>query len=394
MKKAIYIVVALLILNLFVPISGLAVSSFTDVSNDYTFFDEVGYLSSKGIISGYPDGSFRANNTVTRAQAAIMIGRALGLDGGPRDTQFIDVKSNVTGSGYIASAVDRGIISGFPDGSYRPYEPVNRGQMAIFINRAYTLTTGQTSIYFSDVSLNMSAYQSILNVATNGIASGYPDSTYRPNQSVSRGQFSAFMARTLEPSYRGLPNEPQQPNPEPVNPNPEPVNPEPEPVNPNPEPVNPEPTTTDNSRSSPARIGETVNLEKNDWLDGHQKYEIELKEVISGDKAWQIVKNANMFNDPPDTGMKYVLAKFRIKIWELEEEPYDINHAKFDAVSKEGVLYDQYAFIAGLKPSLSTDLYEGAEYEGWTYFMVNENDEPLAVFNQGWDDETWFDISE
>ncbi|WP_338452912.1 S-layer homology domain-containing protein [Niallia oryzisoli] len=372
MKKTINIVVILLILNLFIPISGLAVYSFTDVSNDYTFSDEVDYLSSKGIISGFPDGSFRANNTVTRAQAAIMIGRALGLDGKARDTQFTDVKSNVTGSGYIASAAERGIINGFPDESYRPYEPVNRGQMAIFINRAYTLTPGQTNINFSDVSVNMSAYQSILNVATNGIASGYPDNTYRPDQSVSRGQFSAFMARTLEPSYRRLSNEPQQTNPE---------------------PVEPEPTNTGNSRSHPAGIGETVHIKNYDWLDGHQKYEMELKEIISGDEAWQIVKKANMFNDPPEPGMKYVLAKFRIKIWELEKEPYDMNHAKFNAVSKNGVLYDQFAFIAGLKPALSTDLYEGAEYEGWTYFMVNENDEPLAVFNQGWDDETWFDIS-
>ena len=48
----------------------------------------------------------------------------------------------------------------------------------------------------------MAAYQSILNVAANGIASGYSDGTYRPDQSVTRGQFSAFMARTLEPSFR------------------------------------------------------------------------------------------------------------------------------------------------------------------------------------------------
>ena len=50
----------------------------------------------------------------------------------------------------------------------------------------------------------MIAYQSILNVTANGIASGYSDGTYRPEQPVTRGQFSAFMARTLEPSFRVL----------------------------------------------------------------------------------------------------------------------------------------------------------------------------------------------
>ena len=114
------------------------------------------------MISGFTDGTFRPNETVTRAQAAIMIGRALGLNGEPRNTNFTDVNSIVTGSGYIALAVEKGIISGFTDGTYRPYQPVTRGQMAIILNRAYTLTTGQVKI-FNDVSPNMAAYQSILN---------------------------------------------------------------------------------------------------------------------------------------------------------------------------------------------------------------------------------------
>ena len=96
------------------------------------------------------------------------------------------------------------LISGFTDGTYRPNQPVTRGQMAIFLNKAFTLTTGQVNS-FNDVSSNMAAYQSILNVSANGIASGYSDGTYRPEQQVTRGQFSAFMARTLEPSFRILP---------------------------------------------------------------------------------------------------------------------------------------------------------------------------------------------
>jgi competence protein ComEC len=201
-KKFIYLLICTIIIGLISPITGKA-AGFNDVSNDYTFYDEVNYLSSKGFITGYDDGSFRASSTVTRAQAAILIGRALGFDGEARNTKFSDVTSAVTGSGYIASAVDKGIISGFPDGSYRPYEPVTRGQMAIFINRAYTLTTGQANS-FKDVSTNMAAYQAILNVSVSGIASGYSDGTYRPDQHVNRGQFSAFLARTLEPSFRSL----------------------------------------------------------------------------------------------------------------------------------------------------------------------------------------------
>nr|WP_246439639.1 S-layer homology domain-containing protein [Bacillus benzoevorans] len=130
-----------------------------------------------------------------------MLGRALNLSGEPRNTKFKDVTAYVTGSGYIAAAVEKGIISGYADGTYRPHDSVTRAQMAIFLNRAFTLTKG-TENGFSDVSTKMAAYQSILNVSANGIASGYADGTYRPNLAVTRGQFSAFMARTLEPSFR------------------------------------------------------------------------------------------------------------------------------------------------------------------------------------------------
>ncbi|MBB6446754.1 leucine-rich repeat domain-containing protein [Bacillus benzoevorans] len=201
MKKLTSLVLFVLVMGLVTPINGQAASGFKDVSASYTFYDEVLYLSGKGVISGYADGTFKPNITVTRAQAAMMLGRALNLNGEPRNTKFKDVTAYVTGSGYIAAAVEKGIISGYADGTYRPYDSVTRGQMAIFLNRAFSLTQGNVN-GFSDITAKIAAYQSILNVSANGIASGYADGTYRPNLAVTRGQFSAFMARTLEPSFR------------------------------------------------------------------------------------------------------------------------------------------------------------------------------------------------
>lgn len=182
---------------------------FKDLSNEHIFIDEISYLSSKKIISGFPDGTFKQGNIVTRAQAAIMIGRALELDGeSVNSTQFTDVNAKVTGSGYIAAAAKKGIITGFPDGTFKPNDPVTRAQMAIFIDRAFTLTPSQTNI-FPDVSPSMTAYQAILNVSANGIAEGYLNGLFGPYQQVTRSQFSAFLARTLEPSFRS--NQEQSP---------------------------------------------------------------------------------------------------------------------------------------------------------------------------------------
>lgn len=84
---------------------------FRDIESHWAK-EEIEYLISKGVISGYADGTFRPGETVTRAQTAIMIGRSLGLDGTPRNTRFTDVTAGVTGSGYIDALYQRDSIVG------------------------------------------------------------------------------------------------------------------------------------------------------------------------------------------------------------------------------------------------------------------------------------------
>ena len=113
MRKLYSFIVMFVVFCLVAPIAGQA-AVFRDLPKTYTFYDDIKYLTEKNIISGYPDGSFGATDSVTRQQAAIMIGRALKLNEEPRNTKFSDVNAKITGSGYIASAVDKGIITGFP----------------------------------------------------------------------------------------------------------------------------------------------------------------------------------------------------------------------------------------------------------------------------------------
>ena len=204
MRKLCSFIVMFVVFCLVAPLAGQA-AVFRDLPKTYTFYDDIKYLTEKNIISGYPDGSFGATDSVTRQQAAIMIGRALKLNEEPRNTKFSDVNAQITGSGYIASAVDKGIITGFPDNTYRPREPVTRAQMAIFLDRAFPLEDSNGANRFIDVSPGMKAYQAILNVHASGIAFGYEDGSYRPTVPVTRGQFAAFLARALEPSFRGTP---------------------------------------------------------------------------------------------------------------------------------------------------------------------------------------------
>ncbi len=188
------------ILLVFGAFTNVQAASFKDVPASSTFYKEINYLTSKKIISGYADGSFKPNEAVTRGQAATMISRALGLNGTQRATTFKDVSKSNAASGHIQSAVDKGIIQGFSDGTFRPNQKVTRGQMAIFLVRAFNLTE-TTAVKFKDVSKSSAAYPYIGKLLAAKITSGYSDNTFRPDQAVTRGQFSAFMARALDPSF-------------------------------------------------------------------------------------------------------------------------------------------------------------------------------------------------
>ncbi|MBU8907671.1 hypothetical protein [Desertibacillus haloalkaliphilus] len=145
------------------------------------------------------------------------------------------------------------------------------------------------------------------------------------------------------------------------------------------------------TRANPLVIGERITLNYYDLFYGNVELEMELLEVMSGEEAWNIVREANQFNEAPGEGQEYILARYFVKINEVEEEPYDLTHAQFDAVSTTGNTYDDFISVSGLEPDLRNEMYTGAEREGFTYFLVEKDDEdPLVAFKRRSDVEVWF----
>lgn len=175
----------------------LPANVFTDIQQGHRFYNEILFLRNRDIIFGFDEGKFAPDAPVTRAAAATMIARALELDGTKRSTRFSDVGSGNSASGFIESAAELGIIQGFPGGAFRPTQTVTRGQMAIFLARAFELEEGQ-SVQFSDVSSSLEAYDSIKKILAAGITVGYPDGTYRPDEPLTRAQFSALLSRAMK----------------------------------------------------------------------------------------------------------------------------------------------------------------------------------------------------
>ena len=160
---------------------------------------EINYLLSNEILQGYPDGLFHPQKSVTRGEAVKMVGSAIGLDGTQRKTSFSDVKKDYFGSGFIQSAREKGLIPN--DSTFRPKEPMTRGEMALLLEKAFELTETSNK-NFSDVASSGELHNAIDRIATARLAAGYPDGTFRPNANMTREEFSLFVARALNEAYR------------------------------------------------------------------------------------------------------------------------------------------------------------------------------------------------
>lgn len=115
---------------LFWTISSVAFAAeFSDVSNSHKNYHAVKYLSDKKIIEGYSDGTFKPDNPVNRAEALKIIFKALNVDNVGGGSSFSDVPSNSWFFSYVTTATSKGIVKGYPDGTFKPERTVSLGEM-------------------------------------------------------------------------------------------------------------------------------------------------------------------------------------------------------------------------------------------------------------------------
>jgi len=113
-------------------------------------------------------------------------------------TSFNDVQSNYWASQFIQELSKRNIIAGFPDGSFRPEEAVTRAQFAAMLNKAFNKSPQRQTIKFNDVATNYWAYNAIQQSYVTGFLSGYPGNRFEPNQAIPRQQVLVSLANGLK----------------------------------------------------------------------------------------------------------------------------------------------------------------------------------------------------
>jgi len=165
---------------------------FSDIAGS-TFADDILWLAEQEITTGCGDGKFCPTATVTRAQMASFIARALDLP--PATQDYFTDDDGVTGEANINRMAEAGISGGCDENRFCPNDPVLRDQMASFISRALELPATEDDFFDDDGS---SSHELNINrFADAGITNGCAPSLYCPVASVTRGQMAAFLHRAL-----------------------------------------------------------------------------------------------------------------------------------------------------------------------------------------------------
>ena len=152
----------------------------------------------KGDISGYPDGTFRPNNRITRAEFVVLVNNAMGYSKSGY-AYFSDVPSRYWGRNAIQTGVAAGYISGDGNGIFRPNDPVTRQEAAAMISRILGLKQNDSRAYRYTDSYAISNWAKgvVGAVSEAGIMAGYPDGSFGPNRVLTRAEAVLALDKTV-----------------------------------------------------------------------------------------------------------------------------------------------------------------------------------------------------
>jgi hypothetical protein len=197
---------------------------FSDVPADNTFYANVRCLSCRNIINGYPDGTFKPNNNITRGQLSKIVSNSAGFQD-PQPTQmFEDIPVGSTFHLFVGRLASRNFISGYACGGvgepcgngnlpyFRPNNNATRGQISKIVSNTAGFSEPQPNQLFEDVPAGNTFYDFIGRLASRGYMNGYPCggvgepcgngnlSYFRPNNNATRGQTSKIVGNTFFPN--------------------------------------------------------------------------------------------------------------------------------------------------------------------------------------------------
>ena len=169
--------------------------AFKDVKPTDWFFKDVMQAASAGIVKGQGDGIFAPKDNVTRRDFAIMLCRVLGVDvEGDAVVPFVDVKPDDYGIVAIAYCASHGIVNGYEDTTFRPNEYITRQEAAKMISVAMGVSNISDEKYPDDANIADWASDYVYMAKAAGLMKGDADTgNFRPTSKITRAEAATIM---------------------------------------------------------------------------------------------------------------------------------------------------------------------------------------------------------
>lgn len=190
------------------------VSSFSDVFPSNPNIEAINYLKASGIIDGYPDGTFKPDQVVNRAEALKMIfgiedfnywHRAEGaiVGGAQVDIAFSDIDQSAWYMEYLQRAVNDGIVQGYPDGTFKPAQTVNLAEnVKMLLNHTYLRIDSESNIAvngkpYADVNTDAWFAPYVQYAKDRNFLTADSDNMLNPDQGMTRGSLAQLVYRVM-----------------------------------------------------------------------------------------------------------------------------------------------------------------------------------------------------
>src|SRR5450756_834371 len=160
----------------------------TDISGHWAQVKIQSWID-KGLIKGYPDGTFKPDQDITRAEFMALVNRAFGYTAVAPIT-YTDVKAGSWYAPEVAKAQAAGYITGYPDGTMKPENPITREEVATIVARIKNLTSDANAAdKYTDASKIGSWSKGQVGAVTSAkIMQGYPDGSFMPQGLITRAE--------------------------------------------------------------------------------------------------------------------------------------------------------------------------------------------------------------
>ena len=162
---------------------------YSDIASNWAA-EDINLLADLGVVTGKPDGTFRPDSQITRAEIVAILVRLYDLNSD--DMVLFDDTKDHWASGYISIAASLGYVNGFDAKHFGPDDQLTREQMAVMTARIAELqedTSGGNPVPFTDKDrISSWALSAVTSVFQNGVISGYPDGTFRPSAKITRAE--------------------------------------------------------------------------------------------------------------------------------------------------------------------------------------------------------------